>query len=657
MRRVLAVFLSSTVLAGTAGPLAAQEAVDGAGLAAAEDATLLDTIVISGEKFERDYTRIYSSVGVVTGTEIENYQVDDLRKSFDRLGNVRWFDRGGSNNGFTIRGINSEGVTQPSNNAPVASVIIDGATQSVEGVRRGSRSLWDVKQVEVYRGPQSTLQGRAALAGAVVVETNDPSYAWEAALQGTAAEDDRLEGAFMVSGPLGNQAAFRLAGEISRSEKDIAYTFPRNGVLAEDEFRTLRGKLLLEPDALPGFSALLTISHTIDNPANAKVNAPFHNRVFTDGTFVEIREAENNNYIANLRYEVDDTLTLQSVSSFIDTGLGISSPPADLVQRSESRRDHNFTQDLRALIGTDDSRLSGVVGAFYGNFDYATDSLITADAFLAGLAPATGLATLTVQDQDYTNRTENLSAYADLRLRLGAHWSLLGGARLMHERVHNTATGTGIDLATFAPVVYSVNDTVEDTVLLPSFGVAYDFSDTQSVALTAKRGYRSGFTEVVQTTGGPNKVRPETLWSYEIAYRARAQDSRWTFGANAFYYDYKDQQIPVNVVAGPTPFVRTVNAGSATSYGAEIEGRYAFDNGLSVYGSLGLLETRFDRLVTDRGDFSGNSFPDAPQVTGGLGLHYLHETGLFAGFDATWTSSYYSAGDLSNNPAVKVNQV
>lgn len=48
----------------------------------------------------------------------------------------------------------------------------------------GPFSSWDPEQIEVLRGPQSTQQGRNALAGAVVVNTRDPEFYDEYKLHG-----------------------------------------------------------------------------------------------------------------------------------------------------------------------------------------------------------------------------------------------------------------------------------------------------------------------------------------------------------------------------------------------------------------------------------------------------------------------------------------
>ena len=161
-----------------------------------------------------------------------------------RLGNVRdpdWTDAG-----FVLRGISSEGLTP--GGTPLASFYVDGIQQTIQGTRRGLRGLWDTEQVEVYRGPQSTLAGRAALAGAIYVKTKDPVFRFEAAARGMGGEDETSTGAGMVNVPLiEEQVALRVAAEYQRSESALNYPtykrFDRFGDLKEDEFLLVRSKL------------------------------------------------------------------------------------------------------------------------------------------------------------------------------------------------------------------------------------------------------------------------------------------------------------------------------------------------------------------------------------------------------------------------------
>ncbi len=604
--------------------------------------TRLSPIVVEGGKIAREFVDTPASVGVVTGEDIETYGVDDLRDSFNRLGNVRWFEGNRANTGISIRGINSEGVTEPTNNAPVTSIIIDGATQSVESTRRGARGVWDMSQVEVFRGPQSTLQGRGALAGAVILKTNDPTFFWEGQVQGVLAEDDRRDGAFVLSGPLVPDAlAFRISGEARRRDLEINYNVPQARELAEDRYRNIRGKLLLEPEAIPELSVLLTASRTFDKPGVRAVNRD-ENRSFEDRTFfeaattaVEQREATNNNYILEGSYEFTDRLLLRSISAIVDSDTEISTPAGFNFQREENRKGEDFTQDLRFEIGDTEDTLSGVIGGFYGHFTLPRESLVTAGGNI-------------IQIIDSEDETVSKSLYADLRYRFLPNWSLLAGGRYTNELVKNKREGR------FITTDINIDAEEEFNVFLPKVGLAYDITESQSIAVTAQRGYRSGFTS--DTAGEINAVDPEFLWSYELAYRAQSDEGRWDFGATGFYYDYTDQQITVTEnIATPAQTSRVENAGSSFAFGAELQGRYGFDFGMDIYGSLGLLKTEFDDLrLSDDEDLSGNEFPEAPAVTASFGASYRHHSGFFAAGDFNFTDSFFSTGSIENDDQLKV---
>ena len=598
----------------------------------------LAPIIVEGGKVARDYVDTPSSVGIVTGEDVETYGVDDLRDGFNQLGNVRWFEGNRSNAGIVIRGINSEGATEPTNNAPVASIIIDGATQSVESTRRGARGIWDIKQIEVFRGPQSTLQGRGALAGAVIVETNDPTFFWEAGAQGVLAEDSRRDGAFFLSGPvIEDQVAFRISGEARERDVEIDYNVENNEEFAEDRYRNIRGKLLVEPEALPELSVLFTASRTFDKPAVRAVNGDnFLDREFLSAptTAVEQREATNNNYVLEVSYELTDWLLARSISSKIDSEMEISTPSGLSFQRDESREGDDFTQDLRFEIGETADTISGVVGGFYGDFSLPRESLVTAG-------------TLVFQDLESDDETQTASVYADMRFRFLPSWSLLLGGRYTNETVRNKSQGVTTS------GVQDIDAQAEFDVFLPKAGIAYDIADNQSLAFTAQRGYRSGFT----TFQGDQvvDVDPEYLWSFELAYRAQSDQGRWSFGATAFYYRYRDQQITVLRNPGTVnQFGETVNAGRSRSFGGELEGRYGFDFGLDVFGAVGLLDTEFDRLETSRGDFSGNEFAEAPSITASLGASFQLPAGFFAAARFSYTDDYFSNGTISNDDQLEI---
>ena len=239
----------------------------------------LPGLVVEGEKVVRTLQDTTTSIGVVTGQQIKEEQIQDLQEALNSQANVTAPEGSRGNAGFIIRGLNSEGLTQNNNPsaAPLVSVVIDGATQNPEATRRGARGLWDVEQVEVLRGPQSALQARNSLAGAVFIKTNDPTYKWETIVEGTAGDFDLRSGGFVVNAPDRHRpgGAAHLRPVVPAQPWHQLYR-SRQRRARRRRLAHMRGKLLLEPDSIPGLSALFTIARVDDTPGgHLRVGALF----------------------------------------------------------------------------------------------------------------------------------------------------------------------------------------------------------------------------------------------------------------------------------------------------------------------------------------------------------------------------------------------
>ncbi|WP_284756904.1 TonB-dependent receptor [Agrobacterium sp. fls2-241-TYG-188a] len=608
-----------------------------------EDTTTLPTIVVTGEKFGRDQFTTFTSVEVFTGGELHDLVRPTLNDALNSAPNIRSFLSGEGNSDIVIRGLSSEGVTAPSRSNPVISVVVDGAEQGVEATRRGTRGVWDVEQVEVLRGPQSTIQGRNALAGSVVIKTKDPTYTPEASFEGVTGTDKYRSGAFAVSAPIvKDELAFRIAGQVFRGENGIHYVDPSISDVGENEFEEIRGKLLWEPAEWAGFKGLFTVSRTHDKPAWGAVSGPdFFARRF-DATTAERRDTYVNRYIADLSYEFNEDWKIQSITSFVDTDVDINSPRTSTLTafqfiRDDTREGGDFSQDIRLTYGSEDSQFSGVFGVFAGRSTFDLDSNIqaVADPSIPFILP--------FQLLQAKNESETVALYADTRYEFVDRWTLLSGGRLVHDKVSANYTGSLLDISTFGYVPLTENNSVSNTEFLPKIGLAFELDENQNLAATATKGYRPGFSELVIGTTTVNKVDPETLWAYELAYRSKWLEDRLQVNGNIFYYDYKNQQVPLEFDPRFPGQTISLNAAESHSYGAELDIRYSFDNGLELFGGLGLMKTKFDK-----GDFAGNEFPEAPSLTASFGGIYKHESGLFAGGDVSFTDGYYSKGDVNN---------
>lgn len=636
------------------------------------DITMLDRLIITGERATRDYFSTYTSVGVVDSNLIATHNIQSVADAMSLMANVRAFNNDGGDSSIAIRGLSAEGLTQPDRMQPVISSVVDGAFQNIEAMRRGTNGIWDVSQVEVLRGPQSTLHGRNSLAGTIIVETNDPTWEPEIIAEGIGGTQDLWSLAGVISGPiLEDQVAFRVAGQVKRESSDINFTNPTIAGLGKSELEDFRAKLLIEPDAIPELSALFTVSYTHDKPKWSTVSGPdFFARQYNGGISAEFRDTSVARYVGDISYELTPNWTVRSITALSTTHTTITSKldPTQLVSldRDDTRNGLDFTQDLTATYESPDSPFSGVFGLFAGRstMDYNSNMQASIDAFAFG-GPGPGVFIINTPFQELvgTNKTDSIAAYADMRYDLTDWLTLQGGGRLLHDTYSTTYSGrvlnTPLTIAGFpVPVHSSLNENTSQssTEFLPKVGIAFHINPDHTIALTATKGYRPGFSQyiagsgMVAPTGTVTTVAPETVWTYEAAYRANMLDETVQLGANLFYNDYRNQQIAVDnpEIQG---YTYTANAASSFSYGAEIEGRYNPTEFLSFFGAVGLMRTEFTEGVINGVNVSGKEFPEAPTLTAALGVDFKHESGFFAGGKFTFTDGYYSKGDTSNTPA------
>jgi outer membrane receptor protein involved in Fe transport len=624
-----------------------------------QDAHTLPVIEVEGKKPESvDVQKTYSGVSTLSGQQIEDLKIDDMRSAFRLLPNINSSPSNNGNNGITIRGINSEGVGEPGQNSrSLASVVIDGASQSLEGIRRGARGLWDIEEIQVYRGPQISLQGRSGLAGAVILRSKDPTFQPEAALKKSFAHYYQQSEAYMVSGPLINDVlAIRVSGESMVDEHGIDYVDPSVEFIGRGRFHSNRLKLLFAPTALPGLTAKFTYVDTFDRPAVTAVAEPYRSRTYriTGQQGIETRRNNVRNQTLEIGYKATDTLRFLSTTSWITTRNVIDSVNKPFYNRDEDRTDEDFTQDLRLIF--ENQRLSLTTGLFVGKFHNKRDSLVNAELFLEDpifcpTYPGCSLGTLTFSDLEEKRVIHHGAVFGELKYKLTDRWTIMGGIRNEFERDRTTTTyrstygsdcGNGRRCEGIKGTIYNRRTY---TGHLPSLGVAYEFSPGHTLAFTATKGARAGFRDATSGTD----VKPEELRHYELAYRGKWADGRLTTNINIYEYDWRDQQVAIpGSNQSASTFVYSVNAQQSTLKGAEFQIAAQPVPGLQLGGSFGVMKTRFDEFVIGSADYSGKEFPETPRRSASAWASYRHASGVFMSGDYSYKSGFFATSDLLN---------
>lgn len=600
------------------------------------DTENIETLVVTGTKIERTRLDNYASTAVLTQDELEDLGINDIKDAVQRQGNVFYAPSNNGNNGITIRGINSEGVgSNGANIRPMMALTIDGATQSVEGVRRGQRGMWDVSQVEVYRNPQPTLMGRNALAGAINIETNDPTQYTEAAGR---VKFDSYGGnhlAAMLSGAISDDFSLRFAAEKIDTKNGISYTDPSLAFLGEDDYQNYRAKLLYQPMSNPELTVKLTVSYTEDDPAIQAIDGKPEDRQYNGQSPVEHRFNKVANYIGDVNYDFTNDWSARSITAYTTTNANLqgygsfcASDSCDVrlpYQRDEYRNDSDFSQEFRAVRKQNEDGLSGIVGLYFGSYTNDRKGYIPKTLVFQGL------------DLESESSSKSSAIFGEVRKEFKNGFELTAGARYSYDTTDTLFND-------FVTSTYT-KTTYKSDAFMPSGSIAYRFGEFSKIALSYSRGYRAGFQDRYIT------VKPEYINDYEIAYRTSFLENSLQLNVNAFIYDWKDQQIsvPNTAVDGHIGETRTENAEQSLLYGSELDLRY-FYGATTIGGSLGLLKTEIVKFTSQTTglDYSGNEFPEAPRASGSLWVNTRFADHWFVSGDVTGRTRSYQSGDLSN---------
>jgi len=175
----------------------------------------LEEIVVTTRKREESLQELPIAVNAITEQQIQRLGITDL-DDVAKLSPSVQFDNSysPSDNRVTIRGLSN---TRGRSNVAFLVDGIDVTTENLisagSGLLANRRLLSDVERIEVVKGPQSALYGRAAFSGAISYITKEPSDEFEGSLRVNAAEDGFYQVDGAVGGPVfGDTFGLRLNG-------------------------------------------------------------------------------------------------------------------------------------------------------------------------------------------------------------------------------------------------------------------------------------------------------------------------------------------------------------------------------------------------------------------------------------------------------------
>jgi iron complex outermembrane receptor protein len=582
----------------------------------------LGDIVVTASKRETSAQSTPIALSAFDQATLAANGATDLR-SLQNVAPTLQIGMSGTNTLLTIRGISSRDFTEIGD--PAVAVSVDNFY--IQRAAALNASVFDVERVEVLRGPQGTLYGRNATAGAININSVKPELGKVAgfgSIEYGNYNTLRAEGAINL--PIGDKIAVR-ASFLSSSHDGYSNNsgVPRDG--DDDDTQAARLHVLYKPtDRL---SILLTGEYTkVGGVGPVAYGQPYS---YTSAGTVDHGEVDLNtrrNWALNtpgsvdieaksIRGQISYDLDFATISYFggyrkfifhrvNDTdGTAINSN-AGYLTFPQNENEDTQNHELR-ITSSDDGAFTWQGGVYY--FKEQNDLLSFFGS--SNTVPATYSRTFS-----YDVGAESKAAFAQVAYKLTDQLQFEGGIRYTEDSKYRVGYNIVNGVRTNQDSQTKINKVTWHA------GVNAQITPRNLLYAKVDTGYKSGgFTDL-------NEYGPESVTAYEIGSKNRFLNNQLQFNLTGFYYDYKDLQ-----VSQYREDARTVilNAGKAEIYGLEMESIFEPNSNDRIDFSANWLHARYTDFAVASGgvnvSYEGNKMIQSPDWSLAGGYQHIFDLG------------------------------
>ncbi|MFZ8143436.1 TonB-dependent receptor [Alteromonas macleodii] len=593
-----------------------------------------ERVVVSGDFRQTTLDQLSASATILDQERLRSRQPAHIDSVLNSIPNVN-FAAGASRGRFVqIRGIGERSqFAEPIN--PSVSFIVDEFDFS--GLAAAGL-IFDTKQLEVYRGPQATLYGTGALAGAVKLSSNDvggeaPDYV-EARIGNK--DSYRIEGA--TGDDINSDWGYRVALVHNRSDGFVENTFLNRSDTANIDETALR--FAVEGSVDERTTLALTYRwYDIDNGYDA-FSLDNDNKTLSDepgfdehqthavsarsttntaaGDFILIATHASH----NIAYGYDEDWTFTGFHPWGYTSFDAYYRDVE-TQTGEMRF---VSSDSAALF---DGMTDWTIGVFYKSTE---EKLLRQYTYL---------------DSDFASEyTPTTTAiYAQTESRLNENLVLVAGLRVENYDFD-----------------YADNNQLTrafDTTMVGG-KVALQYTQGNHFYYgSISRGYKgAGFNPDSRVNDNQRFFDEEYNWNYEIGVKGPLLTPDLIARAAIFYMDRKDTQVSdFDVITrddGTAGFVDIIdNADLGTNKGAELELSWIASDAWQLDASVGYLSATFEGYtLADGTEVSEQRQAQSPKWTANLYSEYALTDNMLWRVDVDYKSEYrFSDGHDVTSPS------
>ncbi|MCL1090606.1 TonB-dependent receptor [Shewanella profunda] len=610
-RNIIAAIISSL---GVSSTYAAVEA---------EPTEPIEKITVYGEKIERSLKDTTSSVSVIDKDALDSGQYQSISDALSEVPNVVVL----SGSVPDIRGVSGNGSASGFNSftggaRARVSTLVDGVAEPFVADLTGDTGLWDIQQIEVFRGPQSTINGRNSIGGTVFIKTEDPTFDWHGAARlGYRDQNNYIDSAVMVSGPiLDDELAFRLSGQNVTGEtynKGLVYdtnpaTFDQNELITN----RWRGKFLWQPSAIEDLKVLYSFSYNDEKGDSGRNYFSGDDPWAYEPIIQRYIETKSTTHSVKFDYDLGSGKALDLVVAYMDYDWSSESYEALVTaQQYVDMKDESYTLDGKYSFGLNDRDFNGFVGLAY--YERSQDFGSTGSSVYSG-----------------DDSSTSVSVYGEVTYGLAESlWVTVGGRVMRDEQKRDFSM-----LYRGSQLEEKLDN--DSTITLPKLVLQYAITDNTTLAASARRGYNSGGGALSLAESEYYYYDEEFVDTYELSARSMFLGGNVNLSANLFYNDFDGYQ-------ATNQARKITNVDKAVTYGIETELSAMLSDNWQLISGVGLLESEIKKVDSSYGDVEGNQLNSAPHVTANLGVKYWMNDAFSVGLSGNYVGEYFA--DIDNS--------
>jgi iron complex outermembrane receptor protein len=616
----------------------------------------LEEVLVTAQKREQNLQDVPIAISAVNEELLEQTGVNTITEVIPMVAGLSGADYGLATNTWAIRGIGSNDWTIGSE--PSVGVFIDDAY--VGRNIFATSNFFDINRIEVVKGPQGTLFGRNAAAGAISLVTNKPGDGDELHLGLSMGDEGQRRYELVGNWALSDSFALRLAyqnqkwegmwtevnsGQEMYTESDVLRLSARWDISDNLEALFKYNKGDAETNYTSAVSILTNPAQTgVEYPDRFAINQPNFEQNKDDGfglrltwslsdslTLVSITDSRSgeNDYFEDVDGTADDITIDEAVFGVPGGAVGGLNIPVGLGGDADS-----FYQEFRLSGGSE--AIDWFAGASYYSEDldnsrWEVDYVATALGFPVG-------------SQRISSRAENesMGIYGDITWQASDQLALTAGARWSSDDKDWCTNTLQDDFGEAGgPTPGELCETKEWDELTSRFIAQYNVSDDTMLFASVSQGYKGGgFNTSVADLDGDFIAEtiidfdPETSIAYELGFKSTMMEGRMQLNGSFYVIDYEALQFATLTLETG---LQIANAGDVDSRGFEIELNYAPNDSVLLMANYANSEAE-----VGSGALNGQTLAYAPQATYSLGAMVDQP---FASGTLNWFAMYNYTGD------------